>query len=139
MTEAALSKLKQTLKQAGSSATKSRVEIFTALAQHGPISANGLIKEVGRKTDRATVYRTIELFEKLGIVNLIWHSAEPLVELSEIFTPHHHHALCQSCGAVTDIYGGELEALLSTLVKKHRFLSLSHTVEISGYCHNCQK
>lgn len=137
MPEAGLTKLKQTLKQAGSSATTSRVVVYSAL-QSGPISMAKLISATCPKTDRATVYRTIELFEKLGIVNRIWYGAEPLVELSEIFTPHHHHALCQNCGKAIDLYSSELESNLATLAKKHKFLALNHSVELSGYCSDCQ-
>ncbi len=137
MAGADLAKLKETLKQAGSSATKSRVSVFLAL-QNGPIGINDLIKEVRANTDRATVYRTIELFEKLGIVNRIWYGAEPLVERSEIFTPHHHHALCQNCGRAVDLSSSDLEAALSALSKQYKFLALSHSVELSGYCDRCQ-
>lgn len=136
MTEASLAKLKSTLKQAGSGTTKSRLAIFSAL-QSGPISIADILKATGSQTDRATVYRTVGLFEKLGIVNRIWYGAEPLVELSEIFVQHHHHALCQNCNSAIDISSGELESALSNLAKTHNFLALSHTVELSGYCKNC--
>lgn len=139
MAESGLVKLKQTLKQAGSSATKSRVVVFSSIQQNGPLGVGKLIAQVGSSVDRATVYRTIDLFEKLGVVNRIWYGAEPLVELSEIFTPHHHHALCQNCGSAIDLSSSELESILSALAKKHRFLALNHSVELSGYCSNCQK
>lgn len=139
MAEMGLAKLKQTLKQAGSSATKSRVVIFSSLQQNGPVGLGKLIADVRKQTDRATVYRTVDLFEKLGIVNRIWYGAEPLVELSEIFTPHHHHALCQNCGNAIDLTSSELESVLAALAKKHHFLALNHSVELSGYCSNCQR
>jgi len=136
--DAGLVKLKQTLKQAGSSATKSRVLIFSHLHQEGPLGISQLASAVSSQADRATVYRTVELFEKLGIVNRIWHGFKHQVELSEIFTPHHHHGLCQNCGRTVDIASPELEAILSSLAKKHNFLAVSHSVELSGYCSRCQ-
>ncbi|HVI69133.1 MAG TPA: transcriptional repressor, partial [Magnetospirillaceae bacterium] len=60
------------------------------------------------------------------------------VELSEIFTPHHHHARCQNCGQTTDIASPELESALSKLAKEHDFLALNHSVELLGYCQKCQ-
>lgn len=138
MAEVGLIKFKQTLKQAGSSATASRVVIFSSL-QQGPIGIAKLIKDVKANADRATVYRTVELFEKLGIVNRIWYGSEPLVELSEIFTPHHHHALCQNCGKAIDISSSELESAIANMAKKHRFLAVNHSVELSGYCSDCQR
>ena len=138
MTEVGLTRFNQTLKQAGISATKSRVAIFSSLQQHGPIGMGKLVKSVGSRADRATVYRAVELFEKLGIINRIWHGPEPLVELSEIFVPHHHHALCQNCHKAIDLSSSDLEVALSATAKKYRFLALSHSVELSGYCERCQ-
>lgn len=136
--ETSLSKLKQTLKESGASATKARVTIFVSLLNFGPLSVGNLARKVQAELDRATVYRTVELFERLGIVNRIWHGFKNQIELSEIFTPHHHHALCQNCGKTVDITSSELESILAGLGKKHQFLTLSHSVELLGYCVDCQ-
>lgn len=131
-------KLKNTLKQARFSATKPRLAVFTHLATSGPLSVSNLAHHLEPTVDRATVYRTVELYEKLGIVNRIWHGFKHQVELSEIFTPHHHHARCQNCGQTIDIASPELESALSKLAKEHGFLALSHSVELLGYCQKCQ-
>ena len=131
-------KVKQTLKEAKSSATKSRLAVFNYLAAHGPCSTGTLANQLRKDVDRATVYRTVELYEKLGIVNRIWHGFKNQIELSEIFTPHHHHAVCQQCGKTIDIASPELESALAGLARKHQFLTLNHSVELSGYCSDCQ-
>lgn len=136
--ESGILKVKTTLKEAHFSATRARILVFTTLASDGPKSVGALASALHKDTDRATVYRTIELFERLGIVNRIWHGFKHRVELSEIFTPHHHHAMCQQCGKMVDIASPELEAALTSLAKKHRFLALNHSVELTGYCSNCQ-
>lgn len=130
-------KLKQTLKNAHCSATKSRTLVFTTL-QQGPQSIAQLARANAKQVDRATVYRTVELFEKLGIVNRIWQGFKHHIELSEIFTPHHHHASCQNCGAIIDLTSSELESVLAGMAKKHNFLALGHSVELTGYCSRCQ-
>ena len=136
--DSGIHKVKATLKDAHFSATRSRLMVFTNLASTGPKSVGDLAEDLQKDVDRATVYRTVELYERLGIVNRIWHGAKHLVELSEIFTPHHHHALCQQCGRTIDMASPELEAALTTLAKKHKFLALNHSVELTGYCPNCQ-
>lgn len=136
--ETSVAKLKSTLKTAHYSATKPRVAVFNQLAARGPLRVGALAQQLADTVDRATVYRTVELFEKLGIVNRIWHGFKHQVELSEIFTPHHHHALCQNCGNTIDIASPELESTLARLAKSHDFLALSHSVELLGYCKNCQ-
>lgn len=131
-------KLKTTLRDARYSTTKPRLEVFNQLATAGPSSVSRLAEQLEPQVDRATVYRTVELYEKLGIVNRIWHGFKHQVELSEIFTPHHHHARCRNCGSTTDIASPELEASLSRLAKDHGFLALGHSVELLGYCQKCQ-
>ncbi|HEU5187874.1 MAG TPA: transcriptional repressor [Candidatus Saccharimonadales bacterium] len=137
--ETSLVKLVQTLKESNASVTKARREVFVCLLNSGPLSVGQLARHLQPKLDRATVYRTVELFEKLGVVNRIWRGFKNQIELSEIFTPHHHHALCQSCGRTLDITSSELESTLANLGKKHHFLTLSHSVELLGYCDHCQK
>lgn len=136
--EISVRKLRDTLKVAHFSATKPRLEVFNQLATKGPLSVGSLAQALQSNVDRATTYRTIELFEKLGIVNRIWHGFKHQIELSEIFTPHHHHALCQHCGKTIDIASPELEATLSRVAREHNFLAVSHSVELIGYCQNCQ-
>lgn len=134
--EAAIGKLTATLKESNFSLTQSRVQVFRSLFQRGPASISQLAQRVA-DVDRATVYRVIELFERLGIVNRIWHGFKHQVELSEIFMPHHHHALCQNCGTMIDIASPELESILAYVAKQHSFMALTHSVELSGYCKNC--
>ena len=133
-----IQRLKATLKEAHFGATRNRVLIFTNLSDNGPSTIGALVEALKKDVDRATVYRTIDLFERLGIVNRIWHGPEHQIELSEIFTPHHHHASCQQCGRTIDIASPELEAALTYLAKKHHFLALTHSVEVAGYCADCQ-
>lgn len=135
--DSGLHKLKQTLKESAFSVTKSRSKVFLHLLNTGPVSVGQLSKHLSADLDRATVYRTIELFERLGIVNRIWHGFKTQIELSEIFTPHHHHAVCQNCGKTIDIAHQELEALLAKIAKERNFITVNHSVELSGYCPNC--
>jgi Fur family transcriptional regulator, ferric uptake regulator len=134
-----LDRFKETLRNANCSYTKPRKVAFEALAKYGPMTTAELAKSCGPAIDRATTYRTVELFERLGIINRIWHGFKSQIELSEIFTPHHHHAVCQQCGANVVIVNPELEKLLAQITKRHHFLAISHVIELSGYCKKCQR
>lgn len=129
-------RLKETLKKSRYSLTEPRRVIFEALLA-GPVSHARLADSVGERMDRATVYRTLDLYERLGVVNRIWHGFKSHVELSEIFLPHHHHAVCQRCGRATDIVSPELEQLLTKIARQNNFLAVEHSVEVSGYCKDC--
>lgn len=134
-----LDRFKETLQNANYSYTQPRKTAFEQLAKHGPMTTAKLAQACAPTTDRATTYRTVELFEKLGIINRIWHGFKSQIELSEIFTPHHHHAVCQQCGSTVVIVNPELEKLLAQVTKQHQFLAISHIIELSGYCKKCQK
>ena len=133
-----IERFKEVLKSSGNSFTAPRQTIFTLLAQDGPLTTAQIATKCAPAIDRATAYRTIELFERLGIVNRIWHGFKSSIELSEIFTPHHHHATCEHCGTHIDITSPELEHTLATIAKQHNFLAIGHMLEISGYCQACQ-
>lgn len=133
-----IERLKNTLKNAGHSVTKTRCQIFDELAKNAPVTAADLANSCSNFADRATVYRTIELFETLGIINRIWHGFKSRLELSEVFTPHHHHAICQRCNQITKIIDPDLEKTLARISKEYQFLAITHVIELSGYCKNCQ-
>jgi Fe2+ or Zn2+ uptake regulation protein len=134
----AQTKLHVTLKEAGHSITKRRRAVFEQLQTNSPTGIGELARTLDTQLDRATTYRIIELFEKLGIVNRLQRGFKQQVELSEIFAPHHHHASCQHCGKTIDINSTELEATLSRLSRENNFLAVSHSVELLGYCQDCQ-
>lgn len=130
--------LKTTLSESGYSLTDPREQIFSALQLHGPLSVAAITRFLNADVDKATVYRTIELYERLGIVNRMWHGFKSTVELSEIFMPHHHHAQCQQCGATIDLTSEHLERAVTAIAKDHGFMTLQHVIELQGYCKNCQ-
>lgn len=133
-----IDRFKEILKDSGNSYTQPRQTIFEQLQKTGPTTATRLAKDCSPQIDRATTYRTIMLFEELGVVNRIWHGFKSQIELSEIFTPHHHHASCQHCGMSLDIVDPELEKLLSRIARERNFLALGHVIELTGYCEKCQ-
>lgn len=131
-------RLKETLRESGYSVTAPRRLVFEALLE-GPTTYAHIATTLGESMDRATTYRTLDLYTRLGIVNRIWRGAKNYVELSEVFMPHHHHAVCEQCGKTIDIVSQPLEQLLSKIARENNFLAVHHSVEISGYCDSCHK
>jgi Fur family ferric uptake transcriptional regulator len=131
--------LKQTLKDKGCSLTKTRQQVFNALADSDTLTMNQLTRKLVQKMDRATVYRTIELFEKLGIVNRVQIGWKYKLELSEKFAGHHHHAVCMQCGKVVAFEESPgLETDIHALGQKLGFKLTSHSLELRGLCPACQ-
>lgn len=97
-----------------------------------------LIQRANGKVDRATVYRTIELYEKLGIVHRLNVGWKYKIELSDIFVGHHHHFHCTNCGRTYSLPPNPmLETMIDTQVGKEGFSPRGHNLQIYGLCPAC--
>jgi Fur family ferric uptake transcriptional regulator len=126
------------LKQHGFSLTMPRKAIFQAMQDQEPQTMSQLIASC-RQLDRASVYRTVGLFERLGITQRLQLGWKYKLELTDAFTHHHHHLTCSHCQAVIPLPEDKpLENRLLALAKSHGFQAQDHQVEIRGLCANCQ-
>lgn len=130
--------LAQKLRDAQQSSTKARTVVFSALDGQEPMTMSELVKRVGNNIDRASVYRTIKLFEELGIVHKLQIGWKYKLELSDDFHDHHHHIACVKCGKIFPIHEDErLELLIHSLAKSQNFKLLTHQLELRGICATC--
>lgn len=118
--------------------THARGVVFAALWGEEPQSMHELESAVGGMIDRTSIYRSVELFNRLGIVRKIQIGWKYKIELSDIFTAHHHHISCLGCGKVIAIHEDRrIEDLISRLATAHQFTRPVHQLEIQGYCPAC--
>lgn len=90
------------------------------------------------QTDAATVFRIMNMFTQKGITKQIsFNEGKSRYELAG--REDHHHLICQNCGRVEDFSDCEIPALEKDILKKKKFLVLSHSLEFYGLCQNCQK
>jgi len=130
--------LKVLLRKDGASLTRPRRVVFDLLFNQKPVDMGGLIKMAEDKIDRATVYRTVELFEKLGIVHRLNIGWKYKLELSDAFQAHHHHFYCTNCGKTYTLPPNTmLETMIDSVAKKSDFHPRGHQLEIYGLCKNC--
>ena len=126
------------LKKNRVSLTKPRQAVFNALQHHRSFTMAELIAACPG-IDRASVYRTSELFEKLGILVRIPHGWKYRLELGEAFHEHHHHATCATCGASIALpEDPALETRLHELAARRHFTLTSHQIELTGTCAACR-
>jgi Fur family ferric uptake transcriptional regulator len=87
----------------------------------------------------ATVYRTIQLLEQLGIVSKHnFDDGRSRYELVDSAEDHqHHHLICLQCGRVLEVEGDLLEHLEKSIDRKYRFRIVDHKVKFFGYCNIC--
>jgi len=121
------------------SLTKTRQAVFDALHHQEPQTMQELVAACRGQADRASVYRTVKLFEKLGIVQRLQIGWKYKLELSDRFHNHHHHLTCQRCGQTQALPADDrLEQRLRILARQQHFRMQSHQLEIYGLCSSCQ-
>ena len=128
--------ISQLLKTQGFSNTKTRRAVVQALLRTQPVTITHLIEALP-SVDRATVYRTIDLFIDLGIAKRVSTGFEQRIELGDSFQEHHHHLTCLRCGVVIDIHTPEIETAIEQTAINNVFRPIRHDLEISGYCSSC--
>ena len=131
--------LKAILKKNGASLTSPRKAVFDLLLDQEPQSMQVLAKRAEDKVDRATIYRTIELFEKLGIARRLNIGWKYKIELSDVFHAHHHHFYCTNCGRTYPLPPNPMmETMIDSVVSREGFSPRGHQLEIYGLCSACQ-
>jgi Fur family ferric uptake transcriptional regulator len=127
------------LKAHGQSLTKPRQIVFVALQNNQPQTMSQLVAASAGRVDRASVYRTVTLFEKLGIVQRLQLGWKYKLELSDAFQHHHHHLTCLRCGRVIPFdEAPSLEKNLRAIAQAKKFTMQGHQLEIQGLCANCR-
>lgn len=93
----------------------------------------------GYHVSRATVYNTIELLTKCGLVRRhAFVSQSPQYE--KITTPvGHYHLICTSCGKIREIKDTEIDHLLAVPKRFGKFMPSFIDLNIYGLCGTCQR
>ena len=119
-------------------ATAPRMAILHILKHAStPLSPGEIIKN-NPTIDKVSVYRTIDVFKKIGLVTGVAYGWKQRYELAAPFRPHHHHLVCDNCDAIEEIQSEKLEKMISILADEHNFEVSSHTFEVSGLCRKCR-
>ena len=130
------------LSEQGYRLTPQRMMILSAIeTSDDHISAEEIYSQVLAKyphVNISTVYRTLELLKQLGLVTetdlgggrVRYHPADK---------GHHHHLVCQECGATIDLDESVLSSLKSVLLREYEFSADLKHLGIFGRCVNCRE
>jgi len=102
---------------------------------------HNIVRQHSSEIGLATVYRTLELFSELEVLQKMdFGDGRSRYEINEKTTPHHHHHLiCLSCNKVKEFEDDLLETLETVISRKSNFEIVDHQVKFYGYCEECQK
>lgn len=138
--------LKEKLKGNGYKLTPQRKEILDVLEKHTGRHLSideiyDMVKQSNPEIGLATIYRTLLLFDNMGIVQKIdLDDGFSRYELNRNTKDHgHHHLICMNCGEVSEVEEDLLESLEQQILKEQGFIVKDHRVKLYGYCKKCSK
>jgi len=128
------------LDRAGHFVTEPRRRVAALLAGRDEhFTADELVREARRRRSsvgRATVFRALELFEELGLVERL-----DLPNGSHAYVvcqpSHHHHVVCTRCGRTANIGDLGLDRIAADVEARTGFALDSHRIELYGLCAAC--
>jgi len=145
MTKEETEKLKQDLKERGYKLTPQRRAILNVIIDNegkhlSPEEIYDQVKMECPEIGLATVYRTVQLLEKMGILyKMNFDDGVSRYELVHSTEDHqHHHLICLKCGAIEEVEDDLLEVLEDRISKKYDFSIENHDVKFYGYCKRCK-
>ena len=127
------------IRRAGVKLTPQRLAIFREVARTGDhpdiVTIYGNVREAMPTVSLDTVYRTLGLFMRLGLVTTV----RPLNERVrfDANTGLHHHFVCTRCGATLDFEHGAFDGLPVPRAAAALGRVESRRVELRGVCAAC--
>jgi Fur family transcriptional regulator, ferric uptake regulator len=111
-------------------------------AREGHFTANDLIEDARARRlgiGRATVFRALDLFTELEMLERI-----DLPSGDHAYVPcepqrHHHHIVCEDCGAVTEVEDLGLGAAIEQIQRRTGWQVKTHRLELFGRCPDCSR
>lgn len=142
-----LENIKQILQEKKLRITTSRLAVATFLIrdQSSTLRVEDLYAKISRSKkfdcDQVSVYRTLTLFEDLGIViktqfqgEAARYSLAPPLEKRDL--GHEHYFKCDKCNVIESLESC-LVAKKEVELKKSGYRNLKHHIEITGLCPRC--
>ena len=126
---------------AGKRVTSQRVILLDLIRKNkGHIDAESLHRralEINPRLSLSTVYRTLQLFKKLGLVDV--HHFGETHHHYEVKDPNeHHHLVCLGCGNIIEFQCPLTSQMKNEVGDKHSFQIIDTEVRMIGLCPECR-
>jgi Fur family transcriptional regulator, ferric uptake regulator len=131
--------LRDRLHQRGLRVTPQRQLVLEAIDRLGHATPDAVcaeVQSVASGVNLSTIYRTLELFEKLGLVRHA-HLGSGSATYHSAAAAAHLHLVCDACGAVDEADINVAQDLVGRLRSTHGFTPDVEHMAISGLCAAC--
>jgi Fur family ferric uptake transcriptional regulator len=97
-----------------------------------------LVREINPGVGRMTVYRTLDLFCRLGLVRPFY-PGTGAARYVIMESGHHHHLICNSCARIIEVDDCDLEKITQERIgQQFDFEVQGHLLEFFGLCGQCR-
>lgn len=125
--------------------TSGRRELVDVLERADrPLTVPDIVAAASASLPQSSVYRNLTVLVDAGVVRRLLGTDElARFELAEDLAGHHHHLLCSTCGAVSDVRAApKLERALSEAARlaaeEVGFEVTEHRIDLVGVCSSCR-
>lgn len=133
-------RLVEALRERGYRLTMARRAILRVLEESSeslsPLAVHARAQAYEPGLSLATVYRTLDLIDRLGLVQRV-HTDQGCHEYSRAGDSE-HHLVCRECGHVIQFPCEGLEPLIERVQQTTGYRVDRHILELSGVCGDCQ-
>jgi Fur family transcriptional regulator, ferric uptake regulator len=105
-----------------------------------PLSPQELYQILLKKQKRiglTSIYRSLDLFESLGMVFKIINGSSVKYKLCEI-EDHHHHIICKACGNVVELNFCDISDWSKKVTESTGYQVIDHQLNFYGFCKACK-
>jgi Fur family ferric uptake transcriptional regulator len=105
-----------------------------------PLSTQELYQSLLKKEKRiglTSIYRSLDLFESLGIVFKIINGSNVKYKLCEL-EDHHHHIVCKNCGNVVELDFCDISGWSKKVMESTGYEVTDHQLNFYGFCKECK-
>jgi len=135
-------KSRKTLNAAGMRVTSQRALIMEIIRRGGGhLDADEIYRRARERVPRlslSTVYRTLQMLKKLGLVEEL-HFDEEHHHYEVKPSAEHHHLVCLGCGRVIEFHYPLSRYLKRNVPEAKGFDIAATEVRMSGYCSKCRR
>ena len=133
---------RRALNATGVRVTNQRALILEVIRQgQGHLDADELYRRAREKQPRlslSTVYRTLQTFKKLGLVEER-HFDESHHRYEVKPSTEHHHLVCLGCGRVIEFYNPLSRYIKRNVAEAKDFEIVDIELRMTGYCPECRQ
>ncbi|MGB8953675.1 MAG: Fur family transcriptional regulator [Candidatus Aminicenantales bacterium] len=97
------------------------------------------LKKKKKTVSLATIYRTLSLLVKSGLVSQIDLGESHSHYEPDIPKSGHGHLICLSCGVVKEFSNLQIQRTIGRVGKENEFQLDKFSIQVFGYCRKCKK